>query len=241
MRKSTKTAVVLVSVLLAFFLASCSTVKGDVAPRTVMVSGTGKVSVQPDMATFVVQVSELRDSTADAQQATNEKIAQVREILSSFSIKDEDIAMENLNLSTDYNWKDNTRFVVGQRCTESLSVKVKNIDSLGPILDKMGKIESITIGSIGFDKQDKSQAYDDARKKAAADADAKASTYAGCFSMNLGLPLSVSEGTVNEAVPYLPVAKMMATNAMASESAVTDTPSGMMDISTTVTVVYELY
>jgi uncharacterized protein YggE len=227
------------AVVMVLALASCSTLQGKDDVRIVSVSGTGTVSVEPDMASFYVNVSETKKTTSEAQQAANQKIAQVMDVLKGAGIEEKDIKTTSLNISPEYTWNNNVRNLVGQRCSQTLSVKVMKLDSLGGIIDQLGNVDGIQFDSISFDKEDKSEAYKEARKAAAKDAESKASVYAESFGMVLGKPVTVSEGSVS-AVPLRKTMMAMAAAVPEANSYSTSMPDGQMQISTTVSVAYEV-
>ncbi|MFA6776367.1 MAG: SIMPL domain-containing protein, partial [Sphaerochaetaceae bacterium] len=96
-----KTTVALVACIM-LILAGCAST--DQVRGTITVTGKGTVEVKPDMATFHVTVKETKDTTSEAQKATNEKISQVLGILSSRGVGADDIATESLDFFTEYEW-----------------------------------------------------------------------------------------------------------------------------------------
>ena len=64
---------------------------------TVSVSGPGIVYLKADIVTFSINVDETADTTAEAQQKTNEKMTKIFEILKAFGIEDDSISTTALN------------------------------------------------------------------------------------------------------------------------------------------------
>lgn len=204
--------------------------------RTITVTGSGSAQVVPDIATFFVQVDETRPTTGEALAAANSKVAQVLEILKGQGIESKDIATQSVHLSPSYEWKDNTQVLVGQSSRQSISVKVRNLDQLGAIVDKLGSVDSISLASLAFDKEDKSSAYAEARKEAVRDAYAKAEAYASPLSLRVGKARSIAAGS-GDTMP-VPVYKLGAP--MAASEASTAIERGTLDVTEEVTVVFEL-
>ena len=229
MKKNVPLLVLLIAVL---GFSSCASTDNT---RTISVSGKGIVSVQPDMAAFSLTVTQLGATTSEAQNATNEKIAEVMGILKDNGVENENISTTNLSLYADYSWKDNIRILNGQCCSQTLQVKVRNLDALGKIIDNLGAVNEIEFGSISFDKWDKRDAYLQARKAAVEDAVAKARVYATSFNLVVGNPLAINEGSY-ESQPLVRNAKsaMM----LASDTASTETPVGNLNVEVAITVVF---
>ena len=69
-----KIIVLSLAVLLAF--TSCQSMD-DSSCGTVSVSGSGSVSVEPDMASFSVSIEQTAETTAEAQSQTNARMEKV--------------------------------------------------------------------------------------------------------------------------------------------------------------------
>ncbi|MGH0054353.1 MAG: SIMPL domain-containing protein [Sphaerochaetaceae bacterium] len=223
--------------LLVVLLASCAT--GQDLVRTIEVNGTAKVTVTPDIATFSIQVSEMGKTTAEAQMLANEKMAQLRAVLDAFGIAEEDIKTTSLNLRPSYRWDEGEQILEGQVASQSLSVKVRDLASLGSIIDQMGNVSGIYLNSIQLDKEDKSIALEEARMEAIRNAFQKATLYAESSSMQVGSPITISEYSI-ASNPYTTRMKLEATSAVAYDMA-TEIPAGTMEVSSTVSIVYEMY
>ena len=148
----------------SMFLSGCQNLTSH--GRTITVTGSGSAQVVPDIATFLVQVDETRPTTGEALAAANRKVAQVLEILKGQGIASKDIATQSVRLAPSYEWKDNAQVLVGQSSRQSISVKVRNLDQLGAVVDKLGSVDSISLASLAFDKEDKNDAYAEAREEA---------------------------------------------------------------------------
>jgi len=93
--------------------------------NTVSVMGEGKVSVSPDTLVINISVSELADTTEQAQLQSNEKINKVREILKNMDIPEKDLKTTNVNVSPEYDWTDASgRKMLGYRARHNLSISV---------------------------------------------------------------------------------------------------------------------
>ncbi|MBK5200543.1 MAG: SIMPL domain-containing protein [Spirochaetaceae bacterium] len=243
MKKVSYLSIILIAIAL---LSSCSTLKdhqnfGGDSYRTISVSGTGNISVEPDMATFSVSISQTKETSAEALQATNKKVGEVLNALKEFNISDKDIKTTAINLNTEYEWIDNKQQVKGQKASQSINVKLKNLASIGPIIDKLSNINEISLGSINMIKEDTSEDMKQARILSVIDAKTKAQELANAAGMKLGMPLSISYGSSSNNNYNAPL--MMKTSMKAdsvSESYSTQAPTGEIELNSNVSIIYEL-
>lgn len=235
--KRTRIIALLLGLSLMMLFSSCVTDKDLV--RTIEVSGTSSITLAPDIATFSIQVSEKGETTSEAQQLANTKLAQLLEVIKSYGVGEDDIKTTSLNLRPSYKWIDGQQILEGQTASQSLTVTVRNLDSLGLMIDQMGKVTGIYLNSVQMDRENKDEALSQARAQAIADAYAKALLYAQSTSMHVGKPVSISENSVSASV-YTARLKSEATMALAYDMP-TELPSGTMEVSATITVVYEMY
>ena len=236
---------VVLIVLAIAMVAGCSTTSLMERSRTISVQGTGTVTVIPDTASFSITVSELAQTTAEAQQKTNEKIGTLLDMIKRAGVADSDIATAALSFSPEYQWKEDERVLVGQRVRQTLYVTVRSIlsdDTLLPsLIDQMGTVSNISVSSIRFSKDDTSAAYEESRVLAMQKAMQKASDYAQTAHMELGEPINVSDYASNDYLEAPRSSVMKADAMMMAESfAPTELPAGKISISSTVSVVFEL-
>jgi len=233
------------SVLLLVLLASCSTTANpDTKERTVSVSGTGTVNLKADMVTFTVSVSETRTTTAKAQKAANTKMAKVLEIIRSFNVPDTNISTSSLSFSTQYKWVDGEETKTGEQVSQSVSVKLEDIDSFGALVDMLGaNVTGISLNRVNFEASDYTKAAEQARKLAYENARDKATVYANASGMVIGRPLSINDGYDSYgAVRYtVSDAKMVNLEAAAAAGPQTETPTGLLSVTVNTSVVFELF
>lgn len=231
--------IVVIGVLIAIvvLLSSCMSNKDLV--RTIEVSATGEVTLTPDIASFSIQVSELGKTTSEAQNFANEKMAQLLSIMRKNGIEEKDIKTTMLNLRPSYQWIEGKQYLEGQVASQTLSVTLRKLENLGSLIDQLGEVSGIYLNSVMLDKEDKSIGLEEARQQAVQKALAKAELYAKGAQMQFGKPITISEYST-ASNPYNSRLKM----AMASEAAydmATEIPAGTMSVTSTVSMVLEMY
>lgn len=235
--KQKRIAVLGLLVAVVLLLTSCMSNKDLV--RTIEVSATGEILLTPDIASFSIQVSELGKTTSEAQAFANVKMAQLLSIMRENGVEEKDIKTTMLNLRPNYQWIEGKQFLEGQVASQSLSVTLRNLDKLGSMIDQLGEVSGIYLNSVMLDKEDKSVGLEQARQQAVQKALAKAELYAQGAQMQVGKPITISEYAA-ASNPYNTRMKV----AMASESAydmATEIPAGTMTVTSTVSMVLEMY
>lgn len=126
--------------------------------------------------------------------------------------------------------------LVGYDVTNNVTVKVKKVDNLGAMLDKLVQAGSNQINGVSFDVSKPEEAMDEARRLATADATRKAKVYAQAMGIELGNVMQVSEGTA--AQPPMPMVR----GAMMKADAAAPVPiaAGEQSIAVDVNVVWEI-
>ena len=228
------TAVLVVFCLLA---VSCATSSKDETERTISVSGSGTVNLKADTVTFSVSVSEIAETTALAQRAANEKVARVLSVIRDFGIEEDCISTANLYFSTSYRWNDGEQIRIGEQVSQTISVKMKDMENFGKLVDVLGTINGISLNNVSFVASDYSEAAIRARQLAFQNARDKALVYAMMGNLELGNPLTINDGydSYSNYRSYAVDAKMVNL-----EAAGTETPAGLLSVTINVNVVFEL-
>ena len=229
--------------IVAFALASCSTLSGTAKePATVSVSGTGIVYLKADIVTFSINVNESAQTTAEAQQKTNEKMTKILEILKAFDIKDDDISTTALNFSSEYYWDNGKQIKTGEAVSQTVYVTMNDLDQFPKLADELGsKLTGISFYNVNFDSTQKEAAYSKARELAYQKALEKAELYAKSAGMTISRPITISEGYLSYGSANYKRNDMVMMEAAAEAPAYgTQTPSGLLSASIDVSVVFEL-
>lgn len=219
----------------------CTTAQNAEDFCQISVEGESTVKVAPDIVNFSIRVSEKAPTTAEAQQLANEKISSILKVLAEYSIEKKDITTSNLNFSTDYSWNEGKQEFVAERVSQQVSVLMRDIDSFPKLLDSLtSKLTGIELNSVNFDREDKAEYYKQARAQAIADAKSKAEAYAVASGLVLGDPISISEGSAYISTNRISYNKvMMASAAPEADSVSSEVPSGELEISASISVVYK--
>ncbi|MEQ3625075.1 MAG: SIMPL domain-containing protein [Celeribacter sp.] len=170
---------------------------GAQTPGRVIVRGAGVVKRVPDMATIVMGVEERAETADAALTAANEVGAAILERLTAEGIAPRDVQTSGLSLSPERQRpRDDTQppEVVGFIATNLVTVTVRDLDRLGPLLDTVVRGDGANrFQQLTFDLADPAPAEEDARIAAVTEAGAKAETLAGAAGVTLGRIVEITE------------------------------------------------
>ncbi|ABL70025.1 SIMPL domain-containing protein [Paracoccus denitrificans] len=202
------------------------------------VTGAGQATTQPDMATITLGVSTRAATAAEAMAQNAEQQAKVIETLKAEGIEARDIQTSGLNLSPvmDYSDQGQPPKLTGYGAQNSVTVRVRDIAGLGPVLDKLVASGANEISGIAFSREDMAEAEDQARTEAVAEARRRAEVMADAAGMRLGRLLSLSDVQMGGGPR-----PMMAMRAEAASAADTPIEAGELAVSANVTAVFAMH
>lgn len=185
--------------------------------RTIMVDGTGQVTVVPNIATINIGVhTEAEDITEGLNKNTAQANA-ITDALTKMGIDKKDIQTSNFNVWPNDRYDPITGQVTGRYFSidNTVNVTVRDLSILGEALNAVVGAGANSIYGITFDISDRSAAIAEARDLAIKDAQAKAKAIADSSGVSLGkiINVSVFEG-------YAPVQYRDIGGSMTAESVV---------------------
>ena len=239
-------ALVVVAMLL---MAGCSaaatpsdvTVNLNSQSQGIWVSGEGKVNATPDVAIITVGVESQEVSVADAQAKAAEAMDKVIQALKDQGVDEKDIQTQYFNISKVTRWENDkmTETVIGYRVTNTVTVKVRDVEKAGSVIDAVVAAggDLTRINGIVFTIDDPTNYYNEARKAAVANAKAKAQQMASESGAKLGKITYITENNY-----YSPVYRSydMASGAVPEATKLTPIAEGELQITTTVQIAYAI-
>ena len=183
----------------------------ETAAAVVSVTGQGVVTAVPDMVTVSVGVVTQAGTAAAALAANNKAMSALGDVLNSFDITERDRRTSNFGISPRYERRTNdgrAPTITSYEVNNQLSIRYREIDRLGELLDAVVKSGSNRVGSLIFGNSDEDQHRDEARRLAVADARHRAELYAEAAGVELGEILSIAEAGAAQPRPMLRTAMM---------------------------------
>jgi uncharacterized protein YggE len=209
-------------------------------PPRIIVTGEGEATTPPDLALLSLSVMREAKTARAALDANNDAMAAVIAAMKAAGIKDRDLQTAGIQINPRYNYTNKPdgsqdAELVAYQVTNTLAVRVRDIDKTGDILDKAVSLGVNQGGGISFTNDNPDATITEARKKAVANAVAKAKTLAEAAGVTIGRVLEISDQNI--APPP------MAINAKAFDAAAgaaVPTQAGENAYNVQVTVTFEL-
>jgi uncharacterized protein YggE len=207
--------------------------------RTIHVTGSGSVVGEPDIATLNLGVSVEKASVEEAREAAASAMTAVIESLEVNNVAEKDIQTENFSIHPQYDYTDNGRVLRGYRVNNTVSAKVRELESLSDIIDDAAAAggDIVIVNAIQFMIEDATALQTQARALAVKNAEAKAQTLAEASGVTLGKPVTITE-TQSGGGPRIAFAESAAFDNSARSS--TPVQAGELAVTVNVTIVYEI-
>ena len=161
----------------------------------VIVIGEGSVSVTPDYAQITSGVTTRAKTVKEAADVNSKLMAAVSNALVESGVAQRDIQTSRFSVQPVYAPQEpraEPKFV-GYSVSNQVRVKIRQIDKVGEILDRLVTVGVTDIGNVEFLVSEPSKALDQARDTAIADARRKAEVYARASGVQLGRVASSSD------------------------------------------------
>ena len=213
--------------LLALLALTCATQVNASEPQQpkIFVSGEGSATLAPDLAILNLTVAREAETARAALDANNAAMGDVLKAMRAQGIEDKDLQTSNFSIQPRYHYPPETRQgerkppqIVGYIVRNSLTVRIRDLTSLGAVLDQSVSLGVNEGGNVTFGNADPAAAVSEARIQAVRQAKTKAQTLASAAGVKLGDILEISEQS------HSPRPVMMARSAMMMESASDSVP-----------------
>ncbi|MGH2464622.1 MAG: SIMPL domain-containing protein [Candidatus Limnocylindrales bacterium] len=212
---------------------------GSAPEHTISVSGTGTVTLKPDVADLHLGVLSTRQSVKAAQADAAAAMTRIIAALKGLGIDDKDIQTSNVSLQPAYDYSSNINppRITGFQMSNSVTVTVRDLTKLGDAIDNSLAAGATSLDGVAFRVDDQTAAEAQARQAAMAEAKSKAQTLATAAGVSIGGVASISE--TSAPIPY-PIMYSGGAPAAAVDGSKVATPiqAGTTDVTITVAVVY---
>ncbi len=184
-------------------------------PPSVVVAGSGEARGKPDTAYISAGVVSEGLTAGEALKKNSDLMVRLIASMKKRGIEERDIQTSQFNVSPRYHYdksQQESPRITGYQVTNEVRVRVRQIASLGAILDETVASGANQVRGIRFDVAEPGILLDQARKKAVEDARHRASVYAEAAGVKIGKPVLIEEQ--QRATPYpAPRMDMMAASA----------------------------
>jgi uncharacterized protein YggE len=218
------------------FSGGFSFAAADAAISGIQVSGLGRAIGVPDLAILSLGVEASRDTVEAARADAANALEKMVSVLKSRGIAERDIQTRYFSIYPRY---DQTgRDITGYQVSNILTVKVRNLNSVGSVIDEVTKAGgNITrFQNISFTIENTKALEERARAEAVADLLSRAKQLATLTGVELGRPTTIIEGSA--ATPPIPYME----RAMAASAGDAATPvlAGEMEVVVTLQAIFAI-
>ena len=180
-------------------------IRGDTKLQ-ISISGEGKVSVRPDIATINASIVTEGKYLKDVQDENSKKSNVLVAYLKSMGVVDADIKTVGYNISPQYRYpqpcpygsvcpdSSNQPQIIGYHVDNSYEIKIRDLTKAGDILGGVVGAGANQVSNISFTIDEPDTLKAEARKKAIDDAKAKAEKLAHDLGRSVGPIITFSEG-----------------------------------------------
>ncbi len=174
-----------------------TTVVLDRSTEGIWVTGAGRVSVMPDIATLRIGVETTAETVGEAMSEAGESMQAVVESLTASGIADDDIQTMTFSVSTEYEWNDTLRRseMVGFTVTNTVRATVRDTNAVAAVIDGAARAggDNARVDGLSFSVEDTAEAEREARALAMEAAREQAGQLASLAGVGLGEAFFVSE------------------------------------------------
>lgn len=209
-------------------------------PRTITVNAQGTIEREPEEGVVLLAVESEAETAHAAAQANAERMTQLMAALRRAGVPDRNIRTISYELRPEYQRQTQQSGapprIAGYRAVNMVQVTVDTVARMGGVIDSAISSGANRVANISFQLRDPHAAHLEAVAIAMRNARREAEAVAEAAGERLGLPLNISTGGY-----HMPPRPMYAARAE-MDMAMAETPveSGMLSVTATVNVVYEL-
>ena len=194
--------------------ATAQTSVGVPGMRQVTVVGRGEVKGRPDTATIQIGVETEAPVAKDALAKNTDLATALQAKLKDLGVAEKDMQTSNFSIYPTY--AQDGRQITGYHVSNSVIVKIRDLDKAGTLLDQVVQAGANSVSSISFSVDDPKALLNQAREQAMQDARAKADQLAKSGGAAVGDVLVITENV--GAPPPLPMALQAAAGAAGSKA-----------------------
>ncbi|MBJ6980435.1 SIMPL domain-containing protein [Luteimonas sp. MC1572] len=200
------------------------------------VSARGQASRVPDVATASAGVVTQATDASAAMRANAAQMTKVMAAIRDAGVAEKDIRTTGISVNPEYRYAENKApEITGYRASNTVSIKVRDIDRLGKVLDALVASGANDINGPAFEIDQPEAVYDEARRAALDLARARAAMYAKSLDLRVRRIVSISEGG-----GFQPPQPMMMMKSMARDAESTPVSPGETTLDANLDVVFEL-
>lgn len=203
---------------------------------TIVVSGTGRVAVEPDIADLRLGVAVSRPTVDAARSEAARLMDAILGAVHLAGVAPKDVRTALLSVQPRYDYRESRApALTGYELANVVEVTVRDLTKLGDVVDGTLAAGATSMDGLSFRVAEPAPAEAEARRRAMAEAGARADVLADAAGLTIEGVVDIVEGSpARPPIPY-PKAERMA---LAAADASTPVEGGSLEVAVTVTVTY---
>jgi uncharacterized protein len=202
---------------------------------TIVVSGTGRVTVTPDVADLRLGVAVTRPTAAAARAEAASVMAGILDAVDAAHVARPDVRTSLLSVQPRYDYRDGKPpTLTGYELVNLVEITVRDLGRLGELVDGTLAAGATSMDGLSFRVDDPAPAEREARRAAMAAARARAEILAEAAGLTLQGVSAIVDGGAPPPGPAFKGARM----ALVADSMPTPVEAGSSEVEVTVTVTY---
>lgn len=202
---------------------------------TIVVSGTGRVAVQPDVADLRLGVTVAKPTVEAARGEAAATMDAILRAVDGAGVARADVRTAMLSVQPRYDYRDGRAAVLtGYEIANVVEVSVRDLSALGDVIDATLTAGATSMDALSFRLADPRPAEREARRQAMAEARSRADVLAEAAGVTVQGVSDIVEG--QPVRPPGPVAKAQRM-ALAADAG-TPVEAGTLEVAVTVSVTY---
>jgi uncharacterized protein YggE len=204
--------------------------------RTITVSGTGRIAVEPDVADLRLGVAVARPTVDSARVDAAAAMSAILAAVKAAGVAPRDIRTTLVSVQPRYDYRDGKApLLTGYELANAVEVTIRDLAALGGVIDGSLSAGATSMDGLSFRVEDPSEPERAARLAAMAQARSRADVLAEAAGVVIvGVGEVVEGGGGSPGYPQPKAARMMLADAA------TPVEGGTTEIGVTVTVTYRL-
>ena len=214
----------------------------------IRVSGTGTISVEPDVAVLEIGVEVFAPKVSMARSEASKSMDSVISTIKKLGVEEKDIQTTRFSIYPRYDYEEttingnriSTQVLTGYTVSNTVKAKIFQVDQVGEIIDSAADAggDYVRINGVDFTVDDPNPYKTTIRKMAVEDAVSKAQEYALLTNVELGPIISLDEmGAGSIQSPYEADYGM---RMMMAAAPTTSISSGQLEISLSVNTLFAI-
>jgi uncharacterized protein YggE len=217
---------------------------GENSQGYITVTGEGEAVAVPDLATFTFSATEVAKTVNEARNAATLYLNRGLDIVKKAGVADTDIKTVAYTIAPKYEYsytqtQGQKQTFVGYEVSQTVEVKVRNLDKVGQIFTDVSSVGIKNLGNISFSVESQQLLKEKARDEAIMKARKQADDLAHALGVKLVRITSFNEGGVYP-MPYYAKGGDMMNMVSARPEAAPSIPTGEQKIVSTVSITYQI-